>query len=251
VTLPEVGTYVFRLTAVGELGLDASDVTVVRANGEAAGNMVPAVSALWSETNTVLGTGAPLAATVTDDDFPGATRVRWSKVSGPGGVFFDNAFTNATAAYFSTNGVYVVQLEADDGVATSSDQITVTVTLPSGNLSKGLIHWWRMDESAETTLSYDAAGTNTLTLLNQTLLQPGKTGNGLRFPTYSAYAKATTIFTNADCFTFSLWLYYDAAYTNNIGKRIFDYGTTRFYMYFNPDKVFLATYNLAGTADYA
>jgi len=251
VTLPEPGTYVFRLTAFSELGTVADELTVERLAEAPSGNAAPTVTASWAATNTVLGLAAPLAATVTDDGNPGPARLRWSKVSGPGAVFFDNPFTNVTAASFSTNGTYVVELAADDGAASARGEITVTVALPSGDLADGLLHWWRMDENPDGTSSYDSAGTNTLTLLNQTLLQPGKTGYGLRFPTYNAYARASTVFTNAECFTFSLWLYFDAAYTNNIGKRIFDYGTTRFFMYFSPDKVFLATHNLAGTADYS
>ena len=244
VTLPEAGTYVFRLTAVSELGTSSNDVTIVQVAGEAAGNIAPVVTTPWSTTNTVLSQGAALTANVSDDGIPSAVpRVCWSKVSGPGGVFFDNAFANTTA-YFSTNGTYVLELEADDGAAIGSAQVTVNVSLSSGDLSDGLIHWWRMDEDPALTTSQDASGDNTLTLRNKTLLQPGKSGNGLRFPLASSYAQATT-FTNANTFTFSLWLYYDAAYTDNIGKRIFDYGTTSFFLYFDPDHLLLKTKDLA------
>lgn len=246
VTLPEAGTYVFRLTAFGELGRSSNDVTVVRVLGAAEGNAAPSVTPLWAATNVVLGTAAPLAASVTDDGNPGATRVRWSKASGPGGVFFDNAFTNVTAAYFSTNGTYVLRLEADDGAASNAGDITVTVALPTGNLSSGLIHWWRMDETPDKTKSYDSAGTNTLTLLNQTLLQPGKTGYGLRFPTYGAAAQAATVLTNAESLSLSLWLYFDAAYTNNPGKRIIDMGSSRFFLYYSPDILYLSANAING-----
>ncbi len=251
VTLPEDGVHVFRLTAVGEQGITSNDVTIVHDSGEAAGNAAPVVTLPWSATTAVFSQGIALSGAVTDDSMPSATpSVCWSKVSGPGGVFFDNTFTDTTTAYFSANGIYVLQLEADDGAATGSDQVTVTVNLPAGDLTDGLIHWWQMDEDPKLTSSYDSAGAKTLSLRNKTLLQPGKTGNGLRFPVPASYAQ-TTIFTNAESFTFSLWLYYDAAYTNNIGKRIFDYGTSRFYLYFNGDKVYLATKNLAETRDYA
>jgi len=188
VTLPASGTYIFRLTAFGELGRGSNDVSVTQVAGEPSGNAAPVVTPASASVTAVLGTGAALAASVSDDGVPGPVQLCWSKISGPGGVFFDNACTSNTTAFFTTNGVYV--------------------------------------------------------------LQPGKSGNGLRFPKADSYARAT-IFTNAECFTFSLWLYYDAAYTNNVGKRIFDYGASRFYMYFNPDKVYLATRNLADTSDYA
>jgi hypothetical protein len=242
VTLPESGTYVFRLTAVSELGIASNDVTIVRVSGEATGNAAPAVTTPWATTNIVLSQGVALTGTVSDDSKPtNSTRVCWSKVSGPGGVFFDNPFTNSTTAYFSTNGSYVLQLEADDGAATKATNVTVTVSLPTGNLSNGLIHWWRMDEDPAATKSYDSAGTNTLTFLNQTFLQPGKTGYGIRFPTYGAAAQAASVFTNADSLSFSLWLYFDAAYTNNVGKRIFNIGSSRFFLYYNPNVLFLAT----------
>ncbi|MDD2598282.1 MAG: LamG domain-containing protein [Kiritimatiellae bacterium] len=251
VTLPEDGVHVLRLTAVSELGTTSNDVTVVRDSTTPSGNSAPVVTLPWSSTSSVLGQGLALTGFVTDDANPSAVpSLRWSKLSGPGGVFFDNAFTNTTVAYFSTNGIYVLQLAADDGAATGADQVTVTVNLPAGDLADGLLHWWQMDEDPALTSSYDSAGANTLTLRNQTLLQPGKIGNGLRFPSTNSYAQAT-ILTNAECFTFSLWLYYDAAYTNNIGKRIFDYGTSRFFIYFNPDKIYLATRNLADTGDYS
>ena len=223
VTLPLAGTYVFRLTASNELGVASDDVAFVRStDGLPGGNAAPTVTPLWISTNTVLGAGAPLAATVTDDNKPtNITRVCWSKVSGPGAVFFDNAFTNRTTAYFSTNGTYVVQLEADDGVLTKTTNVTVTVALPSGDLSNGLVHWWRMDDDPALKKAFDSAGTNTLTLNQQALLQPGKTGNGFRTPTYNAYAEAVNTPTNAETMTFTAWLYYDNAYTNNPYMRLY------------------------------
>jgi hypothetical protein len=223
VTLPVAGTYVFRLTASNELGAASDDVILVRqTDAPPGGNVAPTVTPLWISTNTVLGAGAPLAATVTDDNKPtNITRVCWSKVSGPGAVFFDNAFTNTTTAYFSTNGTYVVQLEADDGTLTQATNVTVTVALPTGNLSDGLVHWWRMDDDPALKKAFDSAGTNTLTFGNQAFLQPGKTGYGFRMPTYNAYAQAASIPTNAETMTFTAWFYYDNAYTNNPYMRLY------------------------------
>ncbi len=231
VTLPVAGTYVFRLTASNELGAASDDVILVRqTDAPPGGNVAPTVTPLWISTNTVLGAGAPLAATVTDDNKPtNITRVCWSKVSGPGAVFFDNAFTNTTTAYFSTNGTYVVQLEADDGTLTQATNVTVTVALPTGNLSDGLVHWWRMDDDPALKKAFDSAGTNTLTFGNQAFLQPGKTGYGFRMPTYNAYAQAASIPTNAETMTFTAWLYYDNAYTNNPYMRLY-YCAPNFYI---------------------
>jgi hypothetical protein len=256
VTLPAAGTYTFRLTASNELGTASDDVTIVRSTDPLpGGNAAPTVTPLWTSTNTVLGTGAPLAATVTDDNKPtNITRVCWSKVSGPGAVFFDNAYTNATTAYFSTNGTYVVQLEADDGALTQVTNVTVTVALPTSNLSDGLVNWWRMDDDPVLKKAFDSAGTNTLTFGNQAFLQPGKTGYGFRMPTYGAYAQAANIPTNADMMTFTAWFYYDNAYTNNPYMRLYFCGPN-FYIVYNRDanNLGLATRSAAppGTTDYS
>ena len=255
VTLPATGTYTFRLTASNELGTASDDVTIVRStDAPPGGNAAPTVTPLWTSTNTVLGAGAPLAATVTDDGKPtNITRVCWSKVSGPGAVFFDNAFTNSTTAYFSTNGTYVVQLEADDGALSRASNVTVTVTLPAGSLTNGLVHWWRMDDDPALKKAFDSAGTNTLTFASQSFLQPGKTGYGFRTPTYSACAQAANIPTNADMMTFTAWFYYDNAYTNNPYMRLY-YCGPNFYILYNRDanNLSLSTRSTTGGAqDYS
>ena len=51
----------------------------------------------------------------------------WSKVSGPGAVTFDDASALSTDANFSTDGVYVLKLEATDGDLMSADTIEITV----------------------------------------------------------------------------------------------------------------------------
>jgi hypothetical protein len=51
----------------------------------------------------------------------------WSKFSGPGTVTFGDAGAVDTTATFSTDGVYVLQLEADDSELSASDTVTITV----------------------------------------------------------------------------------------------------------------------------
>jgi hypothetical protein len=237
VTLPEPGTYVFRLTAFSELGSVADELTVERLADAPSGNAAPNVTVSWAATNTILGASAPLAATVTDDGNPGPTRLLWSKVSGPGAVFFDNAFTNATAAAFSTNGTYVVRLEADDGAATDADEITVTVSLPSANLADGLIHWWQMDDEPTDKKAYDSAGSLTVSLNLSALLQPGKTGHGLRTPRLDAVGVGSTFPAYSTNMTFSFWFYHDDAYVNrasgNTIQRVYNIGPN-FYILYNP-----------------
>ena len=237
VTLPQAGTYVFRLTAFSELGTVTDEVTIERLADAPSGNAAPTVTASWSSTNTVLGTSAPLAAAVTDDDTPGPLRLRWAKVSGPGAVFFDNALTNVTAATFSTNGTYVVRLTADDGAASDSDDITVTVALSSGDLNDGLIHWWRMDDEPTDKKAYDSAGINTLSLILSALLQPGKTGLALRAPRLDAVATGSSFPAYSSNMAFSCWFYHDNAYispaSGNLYQRVLNIGPN-FYILYNP-----------------
>lgn len=233
VSLPVSGTYVFRLTASNTLAVVSNDVTVIREAGTPPeNNAAPSITVRWSSTNALLGTGAPLAATVTDDGLPGPVRYCWKKADGPGAAFFDNPFTTNTTAYFSTNGTYTLALIADDGARAQTNTVTVTVSLADNTLTNGLLHWWRMNETPATSKkSYDSAGTNTLTLLNQAVLQTGKSGYGLRSPKETACAQAIHTFTNAQQMTFSAWIYYDNAWTNNPYMRLIN--SDQFYILYN------------------
>lgn len=52
----------------------------------------------------------------------------WSKTSGPGTVTFSNANAGVTQATFSAAGNYELQFSVNDGVATSTDSMFVTVS---------------------------------------------------------------------------------------------------------------------------
>jgi CubicO group peptidase (beta-lactamase class C family) len=71
---------------------------------------------------------ATLAGTVSDDGQPNSTlTVQWSVISGPGQATFENAASAATTVTFSTEGTYVLQLQANDGEHSTADTLTVTV----------------------------------------------------------------------------------------------------------------------------
>ena len=119
------GTYVLTLTANdGELA-GSDTITVIVSSP---GNVAPAVNAGADQILTLPATTASLAGTVTDDGLPGGgVTTQWTKVSGPGTVTFGNAAAASTTASFSVQGAYVLQLTANDGAATASDTITITV----------------------------------------------------------------------------------------------------------------------------
>jgi len=70
-----------------------------------------------------------VTATVYDDGQPNpvAPAVTWSQVSGPGTVTFGSPTALTTNMSFSTVGVYVVKIVADDGALTAEDSLQITV----------------------------------------------------------------------------------------------------------------------------
>jgi DUF1680 family protein len=90
-------------------------------------NFAPAVSA-GVDRVVVLGGQTYLRGAVRDDGKPSpAPTVRWSKASGPGDVTFADPATTETTAKFSAIGNYVLKLTADDGQASASSTVAVSV----------------------------------------------------------------------------------------------------------------------------
>ena len=92
------------------------------------GQQAPMVDAGEDQT-IVLGDGAVLAGSVTDDGLPAppALTSLWAQVSGPGTVVFADPAAVDTSVSFSAVGVYVLRLIGDDGELTSSDETIITV----------------------------------------------------------------------------------------------------------------------------
>lgn len=96
-------------------------------------NAAPQVNA-GANQSVSLPASASLDGTVTDDGLPNppaAVTTTWSKVSGPGTVTFGDAAAVDTTASFSSGGVYVLRLSANDGASTAGDELTVTVFGPN------------------------------------------------------------------------------------------------------------------------
>jgi K319L-like, PKD domain/Fibronectin type III domain len=92
-------------------------------------NLAPVVNAGSDQTITLPVDNVLLEASVTDDGLPtGVLTTVWSQLSGPvNQVVFDNAYAIQTTATFLSAGTYVLQLTADDGELTASDQVTINV----------------------------------------------------------------------------------------------------------------------------
>jgi RHS repeat-associated protein len=125
---------VYALYAAGTIGKQPLD-----------GNAAPAVYAGADQIVTGVPGTAMLFGEALDDGLPQNTslRLRWSVLSGPGTVTFSDPSSLLSTAVFSTNGLYVLQLSADDGEAQSLDRVEVRVeTLYTLQGPDGLAAWW-------------------------------------------------------------------------------------------------------------
>ena len=125
--------YVLRLTADDSDLSTFDDVTITVAS-EPPTNQAPVVNA-GTDQSITLPSEASLDGTVTDDGLPNppsTVTTTWSEVSGPGTVTFDDANAVDTTASFSTDGVYVLRLTADDSDLSTFDDVTITVVESTG-----------------------------------------------------------------------------------------------------------------------
>jgi hypothetical protein len=78
-----------------------------------------------------------LDGAVSDDGLPnppGKVNTSWTQLSGPGTVVFGDPLSQKTIASFSVGGIYVLQLNADDGELSASKEVLVSVnTTTSSN----------------------------------------------------------------------------------------------------------------------
>ncbi len=153
-TFSAAGTYVLELRA-SDGSATASDAMTVVVNRPA--NVAPTVNAGLDASITLPTTSVGLSGTVSDDGNPGTQPlvVAWSKLSGPGEVVFANPSSSSTTATMTVAGAYQLQLSANDGEATSSDVVTITVN-PAPNAAP------TVDAGADTSLTLPQ---NQLTLL--------------------------------------------------------------------------------------
>ncbi|HET9306133.1 MAG TPA: PKD domain-containing protein, partial [Candidatus Sulfotelmatobacter sp.] len=130
-TFSLAGTYVLQLTA-NDSQLSTSANTTVTVNP--AVNQAPVVNAGPNQNITLPANTVTLNGTATDDGLPNGTlNITWSVVSGPGTVSFGSPHAAITQATFSTFGVYVLQLTANDTQLSTSATTIVTVAPPAVN----------------------------------------------------------------------------------------------------------------------
>lgn len=140
----------------------------------------PPVVVPGPDRTTYLPSGTPISATVTDDGLPsGSTTVKWLKVSGPGTVQFANSTAASTSATFSASGTYVLRLKASDGDLSAAADVYVTA-YAAANLTRGLVGWWKMDHTGNTSVATDSSTTGAhATLYGNTKWKNGYFGKAL------------------------------------------------------------------------
>ena len=132
VTLPVEGEYVFRLSVANEGFARHDDITVTRVSSPS--GSAPTVMA-YAQSTITLPLKGWLKASSAD-----AESVWWSKVSGPGGVWFDVDGAGNGNVSFSAAGTYVLSCNAANAAGITSDEMSVTVEsgdvvdVPSDNL---------------------------------------------------------------------------------------------------------------------
>ncbi|MBQ6007410.1 MAG: hypothetical protein IJL17_02665 [Kiritimatiellae bacterium] len=249
VTLPVEGAYVFRLSnTLEDVGLSRSDdVTVTRV---AAAGSAPSIS-VGATASTTAGLPCALAATAT-----AGARVHWTKLSGPGGAWFDPANAATTQARFSEAGTYVVRCTAEKDGASATADVTVTVTAAEEtcDLSSGLIRWWPLSgadmlidkarNAARTSVTTNSAGEVDCSF------EEGLAGHAFRANGFEAYfnlgnALAETKSTSNNNSppteryrSVSVWVWHDSSDTNeykNAAIFMVPYGLGLWYNYNCPD----------------
>lgn len=119
------GRYVLRLSASDSTVFASDDMqidVVAPAGGEP-----PTVNAGPDQVIGLTDT-ADLAGSVSPNGQSGLI-IRWSQVSGPGGVSFGDVHAPVTQASFPASGVYAVRLSASNELVSASDDLVITVHL--------------------------------------------------------------------------------------------------------------------------
>lgn len=114
------GSYTLRLTASDGAGSSTDDVVIIA-------NTAPTVDAGSDQSIGPSNMVVTLTGAVNDDGLPSGTlNLNWVKVSGPGSVVFANGSATNSTALFSVDGTYVLRLTASDGIASASDDVSIT-----------------------------------------------------------------------------------------------------------------------------
>jgi hypothetical protein len=128
-TVQDDVTYYYAVTAVrdGQFESDFSDEVSLTFIPNYAAPVVDAGNPQTADWNEGIDAIVDLDGTVSDPD-GNALTIIWSLESGPAAVIFADATAVDTFVTFTEPGTYVLRLTASDGLYTTSDEVTITVT---------------------------------------------------------------------------------------------------------------------------
>ncbi|NLF32057.1 MAG: hypothetical protein GX591_14365 [Planctomycetes bacterium] len=140
------GVHTIELVVTDDAGDTGSDTVVITV--QAYLNLPPDVEA-GPHLKVTAGSEVPLFGSAADDGLPltGSLATAWSQVDGPAIAVFQAPDALSTTAVFPADGVYTLQLLADDGELAAADTLTVTVdsTTPApqwrGSITQYGITW--------------------------------------------------------------------------------------------------------------
>ncbi len=107
-------------------------------------NAVPVVDAGEDAFVASLDTQLSIEGSVLDDGNPagGIVATAWRVISGPAAATFTDASALTTQVSFPAEGIYVLELRADDGGRIATDTLEVTVLQQKTPLPAGVVAWW-------------------------------------------------------------------------------------------------------------
>lgn len=147
------------------------------------------------ELDLVEGNGLKLISMISgavEDGLSGSPALRWSMLNGPAGgvVLFEDGSAAETSAKFTLPGEYLIQLFAEDGEFSSSEELRVRVLPSDPGSVEHLAAWWKFDELAGVTTASDASGNG---LVGTSVGSPGRvsgvSGSGYEFDGSSDYVR--------------------------------------------------------------
>ena len=144
--------------AIWDIPLNANEILTLGSAGESVfkESLAPVVNAGVDQTVELDETSTAvvnLEGIVTDDDEN--LTIAWDVISGRGNVFIEPADSSSATATITAPGQYVLQLSANDGLYTVSDQMLVSVWSHDYN---GLIVHWDFEEAWNGQDVNDASG---------------------------------------------------------------------------------------------
>ncbi len=178
------GVYVFRITADNFGDVRTDEVTVDLTPYNRSPWVDAGINLFLRSTNEVLN----LSGQVRDDGLPANTplRVWWRQAYGPGTTLFNDVSNAVTQATFTTNGIYILELLADDGEYQPKRKIEVRVgALCTIEEPEGITAWWQANGDGA-----DHINGNQLALPTISFFDQGKVGAAFKFDGSVAHTRA-------------------------------------------------------------